>query len=99
MSLNKENPSIPLDRNYGIPLERPSYQYVSEHLQDDLKNTGFAYQDKLLTKTVSNYLLSDTQREYAIGRLQILINQIVDYVSNIRRGFNYTVDKKYKYLN
>lgn len=83
----------------GEYLTRPSYYEYMTHLQDDLLHTGYDWRNNLFNKTVSTYLISEPKRAGIISQFQILMVSLIDRVSMIKKAFNYTVDKKYKYLN
>jgi hypothetical protein len=83
----------------GKYLTRESYYQYMIHLQDDLKNTGYDWRNKLFDKSLSTYLLSDPKRSFIMGQMQRLMVYIIDKVSMIKKAVNYTVDKNYKYLN
>lgn len=83
----------------GKYLTRESYYQYMIHLQDDLKNTGFDWRNKLFEKSFSRYLLADPKRSSILNEMQKLIVYLIDKVSMIKKGMNYTVDKNYKHLN
>jgi len=83
----------------GNYLIRRSYREALHHQFDDIKNTGFNWRDNSFKRSLSSYLLNDPKREEVIGRFQVFIAYIMDYASNIKKAFNYTVDKNYKNLN
>jgi hypothetical protein len=83
----------------GSYLTRESYYQYMIHVQDDIKNTGFDWRGQLFDKSISRYILSDTKRSLILGEIQKLLVYTIDKVSMIKKAMNYTVDKKYKYLN
>jgi len=83
----------------GAYLTRQSYYQYAYHQFDDLKNTGYDWRNHSIKRSISNYLLDDPKRETIIETYQKFIEYIMDYASNIKKAFNYTVDKNYKYLN
>ena len=83
----------------GSYLPRESYYQNKIHIQDDLKNTGHDWRKNLFNKTLSRYLLSDTKRSQILSEIEKLMIYAIDKVSTIKKAVNYTVDKKYKYLN
>ncbi len=83
----------------GYYMTRPSYYDLMYHQFDDLKNTGYDWRKNSIKRSVSAYLLSDTKRETIIEQFQVFIAFIMDYASNIKKAFNYTADRNYKYLN
>lgn len=80
----------------GKALVRPSYYEWMIHQQDVILNLGFDYENKLLEKTVSNYMLVDPEKEFIFKQFQILIVYLINATGNIRKAYNYTVPKNYK---
>jgi hypothetical protein len=83
----------------GNYLTRRSYYDAMYHQFDDLKNTGFDWRNNSIKRSVSSYLLSDSKRLSIVERYQDFITYIMNYASQIKKTFNYTADKNYKYLN
>jgi len=83
----------------GSYLTRESYYQYMIHLQDDVKNVGYDWRSNLFSKAISGYILSDTKRSLILLEIQKLMVYAIDKVSMIKKSINYTVDKKYKYLN
>jgi len=73
--------------------------YYIKHRKDDLKYTGFDYEENILNKTMSNLMFKNpTMIEF----LQQLKNNIIimfDSVLVVRNFWNYTVDKYYNKHN
>jgi len=78
---------------------RESYYEAMYHQFDDLKNTGYDWQNNLMNRSLSAYLLSDRKRQLVVNRYQLLLVYIVNYVSNIKKAVFYSADKNYKYIN
>lgn len=83
----------------GQYLTRESYYDAMYHQFDDIKNTGFDWRKNAFSRTLSSYLLSDSKRVAIVSRFQIFLVYIMDRASGIKKAFNYTADKNYKYLN
>lgn len=88
----------------GVPrsgdyLTRTSYYEYMIHLQDNLLHTGYDWRNNLFTQSTSKYLLSEPKRAGFIAQYQKLLVYVIDRISIIKKSFNYTVDKNYKYLN
>lgn len=83
----------------GKYLTRESYYDIMIHSQDELKNTGYDWRSSLFNKSFSGYLLNDSKRSQILGQFKTLMVYMIDQVSSIKKAMNYTVDKKYKYLN
>ena len=83
----------------GLYLTRKSYYDAMYHQFDELKNTGYDWRKNSIKRSVSSYIISDSKRLTIIEKFQDYITYIMDYASNIKKAFNYTADKKYKYLN
>lgn len=88
-----------MDYKKGKYLTRESYYDVMHHQFDDLKNNGFNWREKMMTNSVSGYLLSDPKRLTIINKFTEMMVYIMDYASQIKKAFNYTVNKNYKHLN
>lgn len=84
---------------YGRYLTRESYRNATFHQFDKLENNGYDWRTNSLKKSLSTYFLRDSKRIEIIEYFQIIIAYILDYVSNIKKSINYTVDKNYKHLN
>jgi len=82
-----------------VNLARKSYYDYAEHMQDDIKNYGYDYEDQLFERSVSNYILQDKTRGEIINRFSILYAYMIDKVKDIKRSYNYAVGKKYKKFN
>lgn len=82
-----------------IPLVRQSYYEVAEHLQDDIKNYGYDYENNLFEKSVSGYILNSPIREQIIHRFTILFAELINKVKDIKRSNNFAMDKKFKKFN
>lgn len=83
----------------GAYLTRISYRQVMFHQFDELKNTGYDWRNNSLKRSLSGYLLNDSKRLAIVERMQIFIEYILDYASQIKKSINYAADKNYKYLN
>jgi hypothetical protein len=82
-----------------IPLIRQSYYDVAEHLQDDIKNYGYDYENDLFEKSVSSYLMNSPLRAEIIHRFTILFAEMINRVKDIKRSNNFAMDKKFKKFN
>jgi hypothetical protein len=82
-----------------VNLTRTSYYEVAEHMQDDIKNYGYDYEKDLFEKSVSSYILDDTNREQIVSRFTILFSYLINRVKDIKRSMNYAMDKNYKKFN
>jgi hypothetical protein len=80
----------------GPHLERPSYYNWMIHQQDNLKNQGFDYENRLLEKTMSTYNFVDPRKEFFLAQFQKMLVFLINSVGSIKKSFNYTVDKNYK---
>jgi hypothetical protein len=87
------------EQKQGKYLTRESYYDIMIHSQDELKNTGYNWRTNLFDKSFSGYLLNDSKRSQILGQFKTLMVYMIDQVSAIKKAINYTVDKKYKYLN
>jgi hypothetical protein len=80
----------------GPHLDRPSYYNWMIHQQDSLKNQGFDYENRLMGKIISKYMLVDPRKEYTFLRFQTLLVYLIDAVGSIKKAFNYTVPKNHR---
>jgi hypothetical protein len=78
---------------------RRSLLNISEHRLDLIKNIGFDYEGKQIKKSISKYILSDPIKEEIISSWEILIFNLTEYTKNIKKGFNYAIDKKFTKFN
>ena len=83
----------------GSYLTRQSYREATYHQFDELKNIGYDWRTNVFSRTISPYILSDSKRKDLIEEMRKIVVYIMDYASKIKKTFNYTVDKNYKYLN
>jgi hypothetical protein len=82
-----------------VNLVRVSYYEVAKHLQDDIKNYGYDYENDLFEKSVSSYLLNSPLRAQIIHRFTILFADLINKVKDIKRSNNFAMDKKFKKFN
>ena len=69
--------------------------YELKHRNDNLKNTGVDYENKLVEKMTSGYLLhNDTTYEF-LGWLQKLAIDVINSNLILRNFWNYNVVKYY----
>ncbi len=64
-----------------------------------LKDTGYDYEGKIFTKSMSPYLFRDPNRRDILGQLEKVVYFLIEKTKYIKTFFNYTVDKNYKHLN
>lgn len=88
-----------MDYRKGRYLTRVNYYEVLCHQQDDLKHNGYDWRNNIIKNSTSGYLLSDPKRLSIIEKFQEFLVYMMDYASQIKKAFNYTVSKNYKYLN
>jgi hypothetical protein len=80
----------------GPHLARPSYHNFMIHQQDVLLNQGYDYENNLLDKVVSPYMLTDPRKEYTLKTFEKMLVYLINATGNIKKAFNYTVDKNYR---
>jgi hypothetical protein len=88
-----------MEQREGRYLTRENFRETTKHQFDELKNIGYDWRNNVFNKTLSPYILSDSKRKDILTEMQKFVVYIMDYVSQIKKGVNYTVDKNYKYLN
>lgn len=80
----------------GPHLERPSYYQYMIHQQDALKNQGFDYETQLFKRVLSPYMFVDPRKELTLSYFQSMFVKLINSAGNIKKAFNYTVDKNYR---
>ena len=66
----------------------------------DLKNTGFDYNDKLMKRTLSNYMFKNENiSEFLQKQLGPIMVFFINKVKYLRIFNNYAVDKNYQKIN
>jgi hypothetical protein len=83
----------------GKYLTRENYREATYSQFNDLKNIGYDWRSNVFDRTISPYILSDSKRRDILTEMKKFVVYVMDYASNIKKAFNYTVDKNYKYLN
>jgi hypothetical protein len=80
----------------GAHLARPSYYQYMIHQQDALRNQGFDYETKLFERILSPYMLVDPRKSLVLDYFQKMAVYLINATGNIKKAFNYTVDKNYR---
>lgn len=80
----------------GPHLARPSYYQYMVHQQDVLLNQGFDYNTQLFERIISPYMLIDPRKAQVISYFQKMAVYMINSAGNIKKAFNYTVDKNYR---
>jgi hypothetical protein len=78
---------------------RRSFFDISEHRLDLIKNFGFNYEGQQIKKSISKYILKDPIKAEIIASWEILIFNLTEYTKNIKKSFNYAIDKKFTKFN
>ena len=66
----------------------------------DIKNTGYDYGDKLLNRTLSNYMFKNPNvKQFLEGYLNPIVVKLLNSVKYIRIFYNYAVPKDYQKIN
>jgi hypothetical protein len=64
-----------------------------------LKNTGYDYEGKIFEKSLSPFIMSETNRREILQSFEKMIYFLVEKVKAIKTFYNYTVPRDYKHLN
>jgi len=73
--------------------------YYIKHRKDDLKNTGFDYQNKLFDRTLSGVMFGNPTLKTFLSYLQNQAVWMIESTLVVRNFWNYTVDKYYNKHN
>ena len=73
--------------------------YDLEHRNDSLKNTGADYENNMLERSVSGYLLHNDNIYDFLGWLQKMSSWLLETNLILRNFWNYNVDKYYNKHN
>ena len=72
---------------------------ITEHYGEDIKYLGFDYKDVIISKTISNYILQNTEMITFMEYINDIFFVLIESIKKIRIFNNYTVNKNYKYIN
>lgn len=78
---------------------RPSYIQYAEHINDDIKNSGYDYKGKQFKNSLSKYLYEDPIKEDIFAQFENMIYFLTEYVKMIKKTFNYAIDKNLTTFN
>lgn len=74
--------------------------YDFKHFHDNDQNKSFDYQNKLLSKLLSNVMFRNKMTREFLNKLQTKFIWMIDSISIPRNFFNFTVGKYYdKHIN
>ena len=74
-------------------LSRPPYYDQANHMNDQFKNLGYDYRNKLLRKTTSPELWANPLQISLFGRLEGLLSIALEHVKSIKKTFSYAHDR------
>jgi hypothetical protein len=80
-------------------LIRPSYFEAAEKRVAEGQQLGFDYRGKLYEKSISPLILADKKRNSIISKMDKLMVFLVDSVKNIKKTFNYAVQRNSRDIN
>jgi len=80
-------------------LVRPSYYEAAEKRIAEGQQLGFDYRGKLYEKSVSSLVLADEKRKSIVSKMDELMVFLVDSVKNIKKTFNYAVQRNSRDIN
>jgi len=70
-----------------------------QHRNDNLKNTGFDYENKLLRRVLSSQMFNNPNTSQFLTYLQNMLVWMIESTLVVRNFWNYTVDKYYNKHN
>lgn len=73
--------------------------YYMKHRKDDLKHTGFDYENKLFERTMSGMMFGNKTMSDFLKLLQKQAVWMIESTLVVRNFWNYTVDKYYNKHN
>lgn len=76
-----------------------SPNYCLRHRNDIIENTGFAYQDVILKKSLSSVLYLEKKRELILNLMDWIFFNIVETVKDIKKSYNWNFEKEYNDFN
>lgn len=83
----------------NIHLKRESYYKCLYDYKKNNLQLGFNYKNNIMKKTLSNFLFLDKKRERFLNQLDILFYELIENVKNIKKTFNYAINKDNYDLN
>lgn len=76
-----------------------SFQYCLEHRNDIIKNMGYDYRGAVLRNSLSKVMFIETKREGILNQIETIIDYLIDHVKNIKKQYNWTMDRKWRNFN
>ena len=73
--------------------------YYIKHRNDDLKHTGFDYENRILRKTLSGLMFDNPTMNTFLTYLQKQVVWMIESTLVVRNFWNYTVNKYYNKHN
>lgn len=78
---------------------KKSYFKISRSVLDDYKNLGFNYEGQIFKRTLSSAFFGDKKRVDILNEFEKMIFFLIEQVKNIKKAFNYTIDKDSNKIN
>ena len=78
---------------------KKSYFKISRSVLDDYKNLGFNYEGQIFKRTLSSVFFGDKKRVDILNEFEKMIFFLIEQVKNIKKTFNYTIDKNSTKIN
>jgi|CZCB01.1.fsa_nt_gi hypothetical protein len=78
---------------------KKSYFKISRSVLDDYKNLGFNYEGQIFKRTLSSAFFGDKKRVDILNEFEKMIFFLIEQVKNIKKTFNYTIDKDSNKIN
>lgn len=86
---------------YDIPINHneQDFWYNVRNRNNRILNIGFDYRNQILRRSLSKYIYLERKREMILNKLEVLFTWMVEHIKNIKKTFNYSMDKKYRDFN
>lgn len=81
-----------------MPLKKSIYE-ITEHHRDVIMHKGYAYENNIFRKTMSNFIFREEKRSNILARMEAVVFELVERVKSIKNHFNYVVPKNYRNKN
>lgn len=98
IGLNYSNNKLNIRERWNKFRGKSPY-YCLRHRNDIIENTGFAYQDTILKKSLSSVLYLEKKRELILKLMDWIFFNIIETVKDIKKSYNWNFEKEYNDFN
>ena len=95
---NKNYSDNDLD-NAEVYKERLSPNWYINHRNDIILHTGFDYRGRILKRSLSGSMYLETKRAGILNEIEKVLVFLVDSIKNIKKSYNWCLDKNYRDFN